>query len=204
MARASSSSVARYEQRILDYEAARETRRPRPAPRTPARRPVAARRSPRYRLRRIVALTLAILMVVSLTSFAAAMSAPSNTPFGVRAVEWLRGNGAAGLVSEVENVYYSLHAPSAGGPPLKWLPTVGTATRTPVASYAPPPIPPVISPPLPGEGDWRGAGPAVAGASPVLVSTFRPDPNYPQMVAGVAWIDHARTSMALYPGLDEP
>jgi Phosphodiester glycosidase len=204
MARANSSSVARYEQRILDYEAARETRRLRPAPPIRARRRAAPRRSARYRLRRIVALTLAILVVVSVTSFAAAMSAASNTPFGVRAVEWLRGNGAAGLVTEIENVYYSLNAPSTGGPTLKRLPTVGAATRASVASYAPAAIPPVISPPLPGEGDWRGTGPTVAGASPVLVSTFRPDPNYPQTVAGVAWIDHARTSVVLYPGLDEP
>jgi hypothetical protein len=38
----------------------------------------------------------------------------------------------------------------------------------------------------------------------VLVTTFRPDPNYPQMVAGVAWIDRTRTSLALYPGRYEP
>jgi hypothetical protein len=38
----------------------------------------------------------------------------------------------------------------------------------------------------------------------VLVTTFRPDPNYPQMVAGVAWIDTSRASIALYPGRYEP
>lgn len=38
----------------------------------------------------------------------------------------------------------------------------------------------------------------------VLVTSFRPDPAYPQMVAGVAWIDHARTTTWLYPGLQEP
>ena len=40
--------------------------------------------------------------------------------------------------------------------------------------------------------------------APVLVTTFRSDPNYPQMVAGVAWIDHTRTRLALYPGRYEP
>jgi hypothetical protein len=44
----------------------------------------------------------------------------------------------------------------------------------------------------------------VAGAPPVLVTTFRPDPNYRQMVAGVAWIDSTRTSIQLYPGRYEP
>jgi hypothetical protein len=38
----------------------------------------------------------------------------------------------------------------------------------------------------------------------VLVTSFRPDPNYPQNVAGVAWIDHTRTSVWLYPGIQEP
>jgi hypothetical protein len=44
----------------------------------------------------------------------------------------------------------------------------------------------------------------VAGAPPVLVSTFRPDPAYPELVAGVAWIDRSRTSVHLYPGRYEP
>jgi hypothetical protein len=37
-----------------------------------------------------------------------------------------------------------------------------------------------------------------------VVTTFRPDPNYPQMLAGVAWIDTSRASLALYPGRYEP
>jgi hypothetical protein len=44
----------------------------------------------------------------------------------------------------------------------------------------------------------------VGAAAPVLLTTFRPDPNYPQLVAGVAWIDHTRTRLALYPGRYEP
>ena len=132
------------------------------------------------------------------------MAGPSNVSFGVRAVEWLRDNGAAGVVSDVESVYYSLNAPATGGPPLKRLPRVGAGARVRVASYAPPPIPAVITPRLPGEGQWRGTGPLVGGSAPVLVTTFRPDPNYPQLVAGVAWIDHTRTRLALYPGRYEP
>jgi hypothetical protein len=88
----------------------------------------------------------------------------------------LRDNGAAGLVSEVEHVYYSLNAPATGGPALRALPRVGV-----------------------------GRGPAARGYVPaVFVTTLRPDPNYPQMVAGVAWIDLARASLALYPGRYEP
>jgi Phosphodiester glycosidase len=156
------------------------------------------------RVRRVVALTVFLLLADTCLSFTSAMLRPSNVGFSIRAVEWLRDNGAAGLVSDVEAVYYSLNAPSTGGAALRKLPTVGVAGRLAAASYAPAPIPPTISPALPGEGEWHGTGPLVAGAPPVLVTTFRPDPNYPQMVAGVAWIDTSRASLALYPGRYEP
>ena len=132
------------------------------------------------------------------------MLRPSNVGLGVRVVEWLRDNGGAGLVSDVEAVYYSVNAPATGGAALKALPHVGVGGRLALSTYAPPPITPAISPALPGEGVWHGTGPLVAGAPPVLLTTFRPDPAYPQMVAGVAWIDTSRTSVALYPGRYEP
>ncbi len=155
-------------------------------------------------MRRIAALVALLLVVDAFGSFAGAMLRPSNVGFGVRVVEWLRDNGAAGLVSNVEAVYYSLNAPSTGGAALRALPHVGVAAGVSARAYAPPPIAPAIEPALPGEGVWHGTGPLVAGAPPVLVTTFRPDPLYPQMVAGVAWIDTSRASLELYPGRYEP
>jgi Phosphodiester glycosidase len=155
------------------------------------------------RLRRIVVFASLLLLLDVCASFAGAMSRPSNVGFGVRIVEWLRENGAASLVSDVEAVYYSFTAPSTGGPALKTLPRIGVAGGN-ASRYAPPPIRPVIYPPLPGEGAWRGTGPIVRGAPAILVTSFRPDPNYPQMVAGVAWIDATRTWLQLYPGRYEP
>jgi hypothetical protein len=38
----------------------------------------------------------------------------------------------------------------------------------------------------------------------VLVTTFRSEPAYPRIVAYVAWFDHTRTGLALYPGRYEP
>ena len=180
----------------------------RAARRTPAR--VARRRppqrvSPRVRARRIILFASLLLVVIALSSFVSAVTRPSNVGFGVNAVEWLRGNGLAWLVNDIENIYYSLNAPKKGGPPLKQLPSVGHgALRTQVATFAPASIAPVISPALPSEGKWHGTGLTVGGAAPVLVSTFRPDPTYPQMVAGVAWIDHTRTSVMLNAGRYEP
>ena len=38
----------------------------------------------------------------------------------------------------------------------------------------------------------------------MLVTTFRPEPDYPRIVAYVAWFDHTRTALAFYPGRYEP
>jgi hypothetical protein len=206
-------AIERYEARILAYEQRpRRTAPARAAGRPPtARAPTAGsrRRLPRQvartvRLRRIVVLAALVLLLDLVGSFALAMTAPSNVSFGVRAVEWFRDNGAAWLVSDVESIYYSLNAPARGGRPLKTLPKVGAEAGSKFASDAPPPIAPAINPPLPGEGQWRATGPLIHGVAPILVTTFRPDPNYPQLVAGVAWIDVSRTWLALYPGRYEP
>jgi len=204
-------SIARYEARIAAYEAGvrvlpRGTATPRIAPR-PRPRSVRRRRRPsrrRLAIRRIAALAVLVLVATKLVSYTSAMLAPSNVGFGVRSIEWLRDNGGAWLVSDIERVYYSVNAPAKGGPPLKVLPRIGLQNGGSESLYAPPPITPIINPPLPGEGQWRRTGPLVNGAPPVLVTTFRPDPNYPQMVAGVAWMDRSRTSLQLYPGRYEP
>lgn len=206
MARASNSPAQRQRQRIATEEL--PTWIPRVA--APPRRPRSAGPRPaqggslRVRARRIVTLSVLILMACVVVSFGRALSAPSNSPAGVRAVEWLRDNGAAWLVSDVESLYYSLSAPSTGGPGLKSLSQVGVAGAAGARAYAPPAIAPVIHPALTGEGQWHGTGPLVRGAPPVLLTTFRPDPNYPQMVAGVAWIDASRAWLQLYPGRYEP
>jgi hypothetical protein len=147
---------------------------------------------------------LLFLIAACSISYVGAMTKPSNTGLAVNSVEWLRDNGAAWLVSDVESFYYSLNAPSTGGPALKHLPKVGVAAGLSASTYRPPPIAPAITPALPGEGQWQSTGPLVGGAPPVLVTTFRPDPLYPQMVAGVAWIDATRTWLQLYPGRYEP
>ena len=70
------------------------------------------------------------------------MSADHNVGLGVSSVEWLRQNGGNSLVSEIENGYYTLTAPSKGGPPLRSLPQVGVAAAAGEgqgqAAYRPP------------------------------------------------------------------
>jgi hypothetical protein len=44
----------------------------------------------------------------------------------------------------------------------------------------------------------------VNGGPPVLVTTYRTETDYPQIVAYLAWFDHTRTASAYYPGRYEP
>lgn len=160
-------------------------------------------------------LTLGILAWL-VVSFAVYMLRPSSMNFSEKSTEWVRtlpfGNWA---VNEAEHVYYSEHAPKRGGPQLTKLPSVGlgasgeqsppAATRAHHAPSAwPAPIAPVFATPLPGEGVWKRTGPSVDGKPPVLVTTYRPDPAYPQMVAYVAWFNHSLIDLAYYPGRYEP
>jgi hypothetical protein len=152
-----------------------------------------------------------LCLIPAVVSYVRMLDAPSDSSLSIRTVEWLRDSGARGLVNRIESIYYSLNAPATGGPPLRRLPHLSgvavsssPARRHAVAAYRPPPIRPIIAPALPGEGVWRSTF-AGDGAHPsVLVTSFRPDLAYPQLVAGVAWIDHARTTTWLYPGLQEP
>jgi len=150
-------------------------------------------------------------------SYVRAMSEPSNSSLGIRSVEWLRDNGAAGLVAQIESTYYALTAPAKGGPTLRTLPGVGygpagrEATRpfsagqsAGASAYRPPRVAAMLYPALPGEGVWRATRPRLAGAPPVLLTTLRDQHEYPRVVAGLAWIDTSRAKLALNPGRLEP
>lgn len=150
-----------------------------------------------------------IALVPAVISFASMVLQPSNTSLSIRSVEWLRSNGGAGLVSKIENIYYSLTAPSKGGPGLKSLPTTGVALakgqRVAHHPYRPPNIAPLTHPALAGEGVWHATRGNAGPYPPLLVTTFRSDPSeYPRLVAGVAWIDPHRVSIKLYPGREQP
>ncbi|HME03674.1 MAG TPA: hypothetical protein VKG38_11685 [Solirubrobacteraceae bacterium] len=137
------------------------------------------------------------------------MREPSNASLGIRSVEWLRDHGAAGLVARVESAYYSLTAPSKGGPTLRALPRVGyggsgTARLTLNTEARPARVGSLIYPALPGEGVWHATRPGLEAEPPILVSTLRDQPEYPRVVAGLAWINTKRTTLTLDPGRLEP
>jgi len=163
------------------------------------------------RARRVILIAALICLLPAAISWVQMLSRPRNVSWNIATVEWVRAHGGNPLVSQIENWYYELNAPSKGGPPLKSLPQVGVATASAHAPaehqvhiYRPPRIKPLIHPALPGEGVWKPASSVAGKRPPVLLTTFRSDPEYPQFVAGVAWIDSGRTRLAYVPGLAEP
>jgi hypothetical protein len=165
------------------------------------RRSLPARLSAWRRARRVVTITLFLCLLPIAFSYLTTMAGPSNSSFTIRSFEWLRDHGAARIASQIENIYYSLNAPSKGGPPLHKLPL---SARVPAQAVHPPNISPVVRPALRGEGLWVPTENWSGPNAPVQIAQFRSDPDYPQMVAGVAWINTARARIALYPGRLEP
>jgi len=178
----------------------------------PAGRPGGQRRlGAGRRLRRIALAAALVVLLPVVISYVHTMSEPSNSALGIRSVEWLRDHGAAGLVAQIESIYYSLNAPSKGGPTLRALPRVGfgavsptTETAPASVAYRPPSVAPLIHPALPGEGVWHATRPGLEANPPVLLATLRNQTEYPRVVAGLAWIDTKLTTLTLNPGRQEP
>jgi phosphodiester glycosidase len=170
------------------------------------RREAGARRG-RRRRRLLFATPILGLLCWAIVSYATWMLEPTSMRFGARSVEWVRAEVPLGnsLVDEIEHTYYGAHAPKKGGPAPKSLPAVGLSLpqRREIAAW-PPPIKSVFAHRLPGEGIWKPSGPSIGGGPPVLVSTFRPEAEYPELLAYVAWFDHTRTAIGYYPGRYEP
>jgi hypothetical protein len=167
---------------------------------------------PVRRVRRIALVSAVVALIPAAFSYLHTITQASNSSVGIRTVEWLRDHGAAGLVSKVESIYYELTAPAKGGPTLRALPRVGyggaqgalaRARAAQAAAYRPSRVAAQLHPALPGEGVWRAARPSEADPR-VLLTTIRNQPEYPRVVAGLAWLDAARTRVTLNPGRQEP
>ena len=173
----------------------------------PSQVPVAKRR----RRRRLIAAPFVVLLLLAIVSYTSWILRPTSLPWSVNSVEWVRHDVPFGnwLADETEQGYYSWKAPKKGGPQRKTLPALGlnsarlSLTAPPGVGW-PPSIQPVFPQPLPGEGVWNPTGPPVDGGPPVLVTTYRPEVDYPRLVAYLAWFDHTRSNLAYYPGRYEP
>ena len=75
-----------------------------------------ARLAPWRRLRRVALLATAICLVPAGFSYVQTIGGPHNVGLGIASVEWMRAHGGNGVVSQIEDWYYTLTAPAKGGP----------------------------------------------------------------------------------------
>jgi hypothetical protein len=167
------------------------------------------------RARRVLLIACFFCLGVAALSWLPTVTGNRNLSLSIASVEWLRSHGGNPIATQIENWYYELNEPEKGGPALTSLPLVGNGTAASsegeggedpgkAASYSPPDVNPLIHPKLPGEGVWQKAGARVGPEPPVLLTTFRSDPEYPQFVAGVAWMSAPHTELVYTPGTVEP
>jgi hypothetical protein len=176
------------------------------------RRQERARAKRSLRRRRILgglAFLVLLFLPAAVYSYVGWLLRPTSVSWSVNSVEWVRHKVPFGnwMMDQIEHTYYSANAPKKGGPGLKSLPAPGGGLAGIARAEArawPPKIRTVFPHPLPGEGVWKPIGPQVNGGPPVLLTTFRTELAYPEIVAYVAWFDHTRTQIGYYPGRYEP
>jgi hypothetical protein len=186
-----------------------------PPSRTRRRRPPPHRVPIWRRVRRVLLCACLFCLGVAAISWLPAVTGNRNLSLSIASVEWLRSHGGNPIATQIENWYYQLNEPEKGGPALTSLPQVGDGAAARLEAeggegtgaaipYSPPDVKPLIQPKLPGEGVWQKAGAKVGPEPPVLLTTFRSDPEYPQFVAGIAWMSATRTELVYTPGTAEP
>jgi hypothetical protein len=158
----------------------------------------------------------ALIVLYLLWSLAGAWATPGNQSFSAKWADWLRSHHAASVVNSAEAWYYSHHAPAKGGEPKALNPLPAAPATTPVTApkgvhpvtvahlAAPTPVPLVVSPALPGEGQWRPVGSTVHGVPGMYEAQFRADNVYTSEITSAVWVDPEVMRVSLVPGLTEP
>jgi len=166
-------------------------------------------------VRRHRVITVVLFVLVLLTpvwwSLGSSLTDPglgSSVP--ARFAEWVRGHGGGTLVAWAENTWYSHHPPPVGGKPAKGaIPLPGASAgrgvvtpsvSAPVHLAMPPPISPIASPPVAGEGQWHPVGRSIGGVPGIYEAFLRPDSVHTSVVVGVAWMDTKLLAATLYSG----
>jgi hypothetical protein len=165
--------------------------------------------------RRIVIACGVVVMFVLLVigfSLVSAWRTPGNEDFKAKWADWLRAHDMSFVVDPMEQWYYSHDQPPKGGRPrrLNAVPRpsavenhrgLAAATRH---LRPPQPVPLLVEPSLPGEGQWVGTGPTIDGGPGVYVSQFRADQVYSGEITSAVWMDPTRVRINLVPGAREP
>ena len=139
------------------------------------------------------ALVLVLVLLVPGVSYVQALTYPGSATWQMRSVEWLRDHGASPLVDRAENWYYTANRPT--GPAPAGLPMITPGRPLP----APPPATVGRSRASQG-GSWVPGRLDSRGTAAIYTTLFRPDAQYPSVVAAVAWIRAGSTSAHLVAG----
>ncbi len=152
----------------------------------------------------VLAAVLVALVATISTSYVRALSYPGNASWSVRTVEWVREHGGSGVVNTVENWRYSHNLPTGSAPEPSTLPQpIALGAAAPAIGARPSPLRPLAGS-IPGEARWVPSPQRPGGVPAMYTGFFRPDPNYPSLVVGVAWMDQTLVSTHLIAGTREP
>lgn len=165
---------------------------------------------------RVLVVPPASVAVVVVVALLGALVTPGNQGLEAKWADWFRAHHLTAAANDLENIYYTHTAPTRGGRPAhlnavpgRAAPAAARPRTTPAAAanghLAPPrPVPLVVSPALPGEGQWFPTGPVVDGAPAMYVAQFRADNLYTSQITSAVWIDPTRLRLSLVPGAQEP
>ncbi|NUP53281.1 MAG: hypothetical protein HOW97_39060 [Catenulispora sp.] len=186
--------------------------------------------APQRRRRKIVVRSLwgCVLLVCGTVgwSIAGALTSPGTDTVQARLAEWGRDHGLGGVVSTLEKWQYDLDPPKKGGavdarqfsdlgptaaPGAAATSKPGKTGSTPGKSGAPGQAPATIAMQArmpapagltlePGEGVFQVAVQTADGQPVVQVARIRPDAEYTDVAADVAWIDQKHSRYVLHPG----
>ncbi|SEM63800.1 Predicted protein [Streptacidiphilus jiangxiensis] len=208
------------DQNGTDTSGTNRTASPGPDPSSgPVRRTLRIRRRPRpagpithrrWIWRRVRRCTLALVVAFSLWvgySVYGALAAPGTDSTAARLAEWGRDHHLNWAVNWLEVQTYT--PPKVGGsiPPDALARMQAAQRQQELARKAAitlhTPVRPLVSPPLPGEGDFS---PLVEehGQPVVQSATMRPDSQYTSFPVGVVWMKQSALSFSLHPGFSEP
>jgi hypothetical protein len=152
-------------------------------------------------VRRIVLLALVLALIYPVATYVRALTYPGAASVAVRTTDWLRDDMAAGgLVTAVENWWYTRKPPPKGPPAAESLPRA-VADTTPTG---PRPADLTLPHRLFGEGRWT-PGTVDAKGRGVLYTTFvRPDAAHGSVVAAAAWLNQRLVITKAFAGTKEP
>jgi hypothetical protein len=161
--------------------------------------------------RTLLCLIGAVALFVA-SSLVGGLSAPGNADFKAKWADWLRSHHASVVVNPLERWYYTAQAPRRGGRPAGLNPVPQTVPPAPavraeaaVIGLPPPaPVPLVVTPAVPAEGQWQATGPVLDGRPAMYIAQYRADTVYTGQITTAIWIDPHRLRLRLVPGALEP